>query len=407
MGEINEVYKPLYTSLRRYFLITGGRGSLKSTTVHDFISRLTFEKGHGILFLRYTMTSAEKSIIPAFKEAIQENNSYGVFEFKGDRVINKVTDSFILFAGVKTSSGNQTAALKSIPGLTTMVVDEGEDFTDEKTFDTIDDSIRSETGQNRVIWIMNPATKEHFIYNRWILKSMEQRDIEGYKVTCSSDESVEHIHTTFHIAERLGYLPESWLKKAYEAEKNNPKWFYHNYIGGWLEKAEGVVFESWTTGEFDISLPYCHGLDFGFNPDPCGLVKVAVDQKSKKIYLEEKAYLTNLGTDDIETLLKNRIENNGLIIADSASKLTIHDLRQRGINMQACKKGAGSILADLKLMMDYELIICGESPNLKMELNNYIWNDKKAGIPIDKYNHLIDPARYAFRRLSTSVNIWG
>ncbi len=215
----------------------------------------------------------------------------------------------------------------------------------------------------------------------------------------------------------LNYLdnescPESaieYILKAKEKAKTIPYWdnWYKVYGLGQTGMLQGTVFSNWTTGEFDISLPYCHGLDFGFNPDPCGLVKVAVDQKSKKIYLEEKAYLTNLGTDDIETLLKNRIENNGLIIADSASKLTIHDLRQRGINMQACIKGAGSILADLKLMMDYELIICGESPNLKMELNNYIWNDKKAGIPIDKYNHLIDPARYAFRRLSTSVNIWG
>ena len=215
----------------------------------------------------------------------------------------------------------------------------------------------------------------------------------------------------------LNYLdnescPESaieYILKAKEKAKTIPYWdnWYKVYGLGQTGMLQGTVFSNWTTGEFDISLPYCHGLDFGFNPDPCGLVKVAVDQKSKKIYLEEKAYLTNLGTDDIEALLKNRIENNGLIIADSASKLTIHDLRQRGINMQACKKGAGSILADLKLMMDYELIICGESPNLKMELNNYIWNDKKAGIPIDKYNHLIDPARYAFRRLSTSVNIWG
>ncbi|MCK5725182.1 MAG: terminase large subunit, partial [Gammaproteobacteria bacterium] len=206
--------------------------------------------------------------------------------------------------------------------------------------------------------------------------------------------------------------PESaieYILKAKEKAKTIPYWdnWYKVYGLGQTGMLQGTVFSNWTTGEFDISLPYCHGLDCGFNPDPCGLVKVAVDQNTKKIYLEEKAYLTNLGTDDIETLLKNRIENNGLIIADSASKLTIHDLRQRGINIQACIKGAGSILADIKLMMDYELIVCGERPNLKMELNNYIWNDKKAGIPIDKYNHLIDPARYAFRRLSTSVNIWG
>ncbi len=399
MTQINEAYKPLYTSKKRYFLVTGGRGSLKSTSVHDFISRLTFEKGHGVLFLRYTMTSAEKSIIPEFKEAIQRNNSYKLFQFRGDRVTNLKTGSFIMFAGVKTSSGNQTATLKSIPGLTTMVIDEGEEFTDEKTFDTIDDSIRSNDAVNRILWIMNPTTPEHFIYKRWIAPDNKKVKIDGFGVTVSNLDNVEHIHTTYHLAESSGYLPQSWIDKANKSKENNPKHYYHNYIGGWLEKAEGAILPNWIVGTFDESLPYCHGLDFGFNPDPCGLIKVAVDQKNKKIYVEEKAYLQNLGTDDIEKLLRDRVEPSGLIMADSAGKITIHDLRQRGLNIQACVKGSGSIIAGLKKIMDYELIVCGSSPNLKTELNNYIWNDKKAGIPIDKFNHLIDPLRYAFDRL--------
>ena len=399
MTQINESYKPLYTSKKRYFLVTGGRGSLKSTSVHDFISRLTFEVGHGVLFLRYTMTSAEKSIIPEFKEAIQRNNSYKLFQFRGDRVTNLKTGSFIMFAGVKTSSGNQTATLKSIPGLTTMVIDEGEEFTNEKDFDTIDDSIRSNDAVNRVIWIMNPTTPEHFIYKRWIEPANKQIQIEGFGVTISNLDSVEHIHTTYHLAEQAGYLPESWIDKANKSKENNPKHYYHNYIGGWLEKAEGAILPDWTVGTFDESLPFCYGLDFGFNPDPCGLIKVAIDKKNKKIYAEEMAYLQNLGTDDIEKLLKDRTGANGMIIADSAGKITIHDLRQRGLNVQACVKGSGSIIAGLKKIMDYEIIVCGNSPNLKTELNNYIFNDKKAGIPIDKFNHLIDPLRYAFDRL--------
>jgi phage terminase large subunit len=308
-----------------------------------------------------------------------------------------------MFAGVKTSSGNQTATLKSIPGLTTMVIDEGEEFTKEKDFDTIDDSIRSSEAVNRVIWIMNPTTPEHFIYKRWIEPANKKIKIEGFEVTISNLDTVEHIHTTYHLAEKAGYLPQSWIDKANKTKENNPKRYYHNYIGGWLEKAEGAILPDWTEGTFDESLPYCHGLDFGFNPDPCGLVKVAVDQKAKKIYIEEKAYLQNLGTDDIAKLLIDRVEKNGLIIADSAGKITIHDLRQKGFNVQPCVKGSGSIISGLKKLIDYELIICGPSPNLKTELNNYIWNDKKAGIPIDKFNHLIDPLRYAFDRLSRDV----
>ena len=50
--------------------------------------------------------------------------------------------------------------------------------------------------------------------------------------------------------------------------------------------------------------------------------------------------------------------------------------------------------------MDYEIVICGHSPNVTMEFDNYTWNDKKSGIPVDKFNHTIDPVRYAFKYLT-------
>ena len=44
----------------------------------------------------------------------------------------------------------------------------------------------------------------------------------------------------------------------------------------------------------------------------------------------------------------------------------------------------------------YQIIICGNSYNLEKELNSYVWDDKKAGIPVDSNNHLIDAMRYAY-----------
>jgi len=50
----------------------------------------------------------------------------------------------------------------------------------------------------------------------------------------------------------------------------------------------------------------------------------------------------------------------------------------------------------LKMMQDYEIIITETSTNLAKELSNYIWNDKKAGIPIAGFDHLLDGVRYCF-----------
>lgn len=183
---ISAVFKPLYTSPDRYFLLTGGRASLKSSTVHDFIARLTYEQGHGVLFTRYTMASAESSIIPEFRITLERLGITADFKITKNVITNLRTGAFIYFSGIKTSSGDQTAKLKSIAGITTWVIEEGEDFKDEKAFDAIDDSIRTAGQRNRVIWIQNPTTKEHFIYQRWIEPANRKVKVHGYNVTVSA-----------------------------------------------------------------------------------------------------------------------------------------------------------------------------------------------------------------------------
>ena len=64
-------YQALYNTDKRYILITGGRGSGKSFEVGTFLSLLTYEQKHRILFTRYTMASAGISIIPEFMEKIE------------------------------------------------------------------------------------------------------------------------------------------------------------------------------------------------------------------------------------------------------------------------------------------------------------------------------------------------
>ena len=163
---LNPKYKP-FGSDSRYFIITGGRGSGKSYSINLLLLLLTYESGHTILFTRYTLTSAHVSIIPEFIDKIDVLDKHSDFHITKDEIINLRTGSKILFKGIKTSSGTQTANLKSLAGVTTWILDEAEELTDEDTFDKIDYSIRSKDKQNRVILILNPATKEHFIYQKF------------------------------------------------------------------------------------------------------------------------------------------------------------------------------------------------------------------------------------------------
>jgi len=390
MYKINEAFKSLYTSKKRYFFITGGRGSLKSTSVHDFISRLTYDKGHGILVTRYTMTSAEKSIIPEFKIVATRNGSINDFIITNSKITNKITGSFILFSGIKTSSGDQTASLKSLAGITTWVIDEGEDFKDEKTFDDIDDSIRTNEKQNRVIWIQNPSTIDHFIYKRWVENTPKILKIEGNDVITSNHKNVEAIHTTYHIAK--DYLSESILEKIKDTKIINPKKYIHKYLGAWLDKAEGVVFTNWEFGAFNPdNIQTSYGQDYGYSVDPTTLTEVAIDKKQRIIYVKECFYKTKLTTSEIFNLNKN-YANRSLIIGDNAEGRLIDELRAMGNNTIRCDKPP--IEFGVSLMQDYKIVVEPNSHNIAKELNNYVYLDKGSKLYLDAYNHAIDGIRY-------------
>ena len=383
MFQINEKFKPLFLDDSRYFVLTGGRGSMKSFSVTTFLLLLTYENEQTILFTRYTLTSADISIIPEFIEKIELANLENDFAITKNEIINLKTGSKILFKGIKTSSGTQTASLKSISGVTTWVLDEGEELTDEETFDKIDFSIRHKSKQNRVILILNPTTKEHFIYKKFF----EERGVNAGSNLQKEDTT--YIHTTYLDGKE--FLNESFLRQAEETRLKNPRKYEHVLLGGWLEKAEGVIFTNWKIGEFVENDYVGFGQDFGFSIDPTTLVKVSIDKKNKRIYAKEFLYKAGLTTSQIAEENKRYCQNK-LIIADSAEPRLIAELKMSGCNIKPIEKP--KITDSIALLQDYELIIDADGTNLIKELNNYSWHDKKSEVPIDDFNHLIDALRY-------------
>ena len=381
----NEIWD-LLGSDSRYFVITGGRGSGKSFEVNRFATLLTFEDYQKILFTRKTLTSAHISIIPEFKEKIELLNADSSFEINKTEITNLQTKNEILFRGLQSSSKDNTANLKSLQGISCWILDEAEELTDEEVFNRIDLSIREKRTKNRVIIILNPTTKEHWIYKRFFESAGVNPGFNGNK------DNVTYIHTDYR--DNIENLSESFLNQIEHIRVNQPSKYEHVILGGWLDKAEGTVFTNWKTGEFEeVSVPI-YGQDFGFSVDPTTLIKMCYDKSRKKIWLKECYYRPKLTTSEIASLNKHHA-GNSLIYADSAEPRLIEELQQYGLNIKATEKGAGSITAGIALMQDYELIIDPNSTNLIKELNNYVWSDKKSNTPIDAFNHSLDAARYA------------
>lgn len=370
----------------RYFICTGGRGSSKSYSLNTFILMLTYEAGHTILFTRYTLTSAHVSIIPEFIEKIEIIDRFQDFHITKDEIINITTGSKILFKGIKTSSGTQTANLKSLAGVTTWVLDEAEELTDEDTFDKIDFSIRSKDKQNRVILVLNPATKEHFIYQKFF----ESKGVEAGSNIVKGDTT--YIHTTY--LDNISNLSESFLNQIKTIKERRPDKYKHTILGGWLDKAEGVIFTNWSIGKFENVNGSVFGQDYGFSNDPSTLVETSIDKSRRIIYVRLHLYQAGLTTSELARLNKQFAQNN-LIVADNAEPRLINELKSQGLNIVPTIKGADSVKYGISLLQDYDMIIDENSVDLIKELNNYCWLEKKSETPIDKYNHALDALRYA------------
>ena len=240
MIDINKKYSPISNEDSRYFIITGGRGSGKSFSINLLLVLLTYEKGHTILFTRYTLASAYISIIPEFIDKLELLDIFDDFYITKDEIKNKRSGSKIVFKGIKTSSGDQTANLKSLQGVTTFVLDEAEELTNENTFDKIDLSVRQQGATNRVILILNPASKEHWIYRRYF----EDKGVQtGSNITKGN---TTYIHTTY--IDNKENLSESYLSQIENIKKRRPQKYKHQMLGGWLDKAEGVIFTNWDIG---------------------------------------------------------------------------------------------------------------------------------------------------------------
>ncbi len=384
MISLNSKYKPLFSNNTRFFIITGGRGSSKSFGVNTFSTLLSYEANHKILFTRQTMSSAHLSIIPEFQEKLELCDITEHFDINRSVIKNKRSNSEIIFKGLKTSSGDQTANLKSLQGVTTWILDEAEELVDETVFDKINLSLRTKGVQNRVILILNPTTKEHWIYRRFFEDAGVDETFNGIK------NDVTYIHTTY--LDNIKHLEQSFLNEVARIKKTNPIKYQHVILGGWLDKAEGVVFTNWKYGEFNPdNFQTSFGQDYGFSIDPTTLVEIAIDKKKKIIYLKEHLYKPKLTTTEIAHINK-KICGNKLIVADSAEPRLINELNAMGNNVTPAEKGAGSISLGIALLQDFQLIVDGN--NIGKELNNYVFADKGSKLYVDAFNHIIDAVRY-------------
>lgn len=229
--QISYKFKPFFRLLdgkpnkTRYVILIGGRGGAKSHALCTWLNYASFIPDWGFLFTRWTMVSAEKSVIPEFEKICNDLGNELAFDFQRTQVINSESENVIDYSGLKPASNSSTGALKSLSSKNIFILEEAEDCPNYEQFDKVDNSIRTVNHKNLVILCLNQGHVNHWIYREFI---SEKRD------------DVMVIETTY--LDNLKYLDQSFIDKANRVKLRDLKRYRHIYLNDWKTDVDGALW---------------------------------------------------------------------------------------------------------------------------------------------------------------------
>jgi phage terminase large subunit len=217
----------------------------------------------------------------------------------------------------------------------------------------------------------------------------------------AEDPDAEWLTLTYLDNEALEETIIQDLEKAREKAKESSYWanWWKVYGLGQLGVLEGVIFNNWQ--QID-ALPaearlIGYALDFGYTNDPSTLI--AAYQHNNRIIWDELLYETKLTNGEIaKRMKKSNVRSSDFIVADSAEPKSIAEINEHGFRVRGAVKGRDSINFGIDVLQENDFLVTSRSTNLIKELRLYAWATDKAGkslnVPIDAFNHCIDPMRY-------------
>lgn len=398
---VNSVYKPLFTSNKRYVILMGGRGAGRSTVASQFaVSKLLAPEYSRCAIMRLVLGDIRNSIYKEITDRIEEAEIEGMVDTNDTMMSIKYGQNMLNAQGFKKSSGEQKAKLKSLANYNCVIIEEADEIAEED-FIQLDDSLRTIKEDIKIILLLNPPAANHWIIKRWF--NLLPVEVEGFY---KPELKEEHFNSTTFIytsyKDNIQNIDKATCERYEDYLRLNPS-HYYNMIRGYIpEVLMGKIYSGWKRVP---KVPHGarligYGLDFGFDPDPIALV--ACYFYNGEYLFEEKLYQTRINTEQLATYIKTL--PYAPVVGDSASPALIEELRLKGVRIIPVeKKGDGKLNSKaygINLVKNLKISYTGDSKNLENEYNNYAWKMNKStgesmGVPeTNAKDHLCDALRY-------------
>ena len=396
---INKKFEPLFRPIEgvRYYVVTGGRAPGKSFAVATAVNNRTYESSYNILFTRYSMVSADISIIPEFTEKMDICGNRQDFDTTRDEIENLVSGGKIFFKGILQSRKNNDARLKSVQNVALWVLDEAQELTDEKQFDIIDLSIRAKGAKCEVWLVLNPTDVNHWIYRRFFKEPGVADDFNGVV------GDVCYIHTTY--LENLENLDETFIAQAEKMKAKNPEKYKNIFLGYWERFSAGVIFQKWVQSReaerMSRRSDCWYGIDWGFTNDPTAIVRIWYDSDTETVYLFQVCYKKGLLIGQIAEIVRADMRECGssdsLLYCDPARPEHIAELR-RVYNLDAVPAVNKNKPDRVDWVKGCDIVFWGDDIEAERSTYSYLPSpvdpEQFTNIPQDGGDHLMDASNY-------------
>jgi len=380
---INDVYLSNFNRPERIQIWYGGSGGGKSDAkATELLLKCLFNPYCRVMFVRKTKDSVRLSQFQLFKDLIKRYGWSDLFSV-GDQAMKIVClqNGNMLFG----KGLDDVDKIKSIPDVTDIWLEEPIDKKgniSSSDFTELNRRLRCLKASNHIHLTFNPISIESWIYE-YFFKSNEY----GAFKLC----------TTY----KDNYFSDPETGRQFEILKTKKPDEYKVYaLGEWGKLKQGLIFPEYQIiQDFPTDCrKWGYGMDWGFYPDPWALIRSGIRQGC--LILDEVAYENNhtSGT-RAETMRSRGVSVSTKIIADPNPE-AIAEMKTKGFyNIEAAKKGPGSVKAGIDHMKQFNIILTARSANLKKEFDNYSWKinphtEEPTGEPIDDWNHGIDASRY-------------
>lgn len=402
--EVNTVYQPLFKEKARYYILMGGRGAGRSTVSSQYANARLVDEGYfRCAIMRYVLGDIRNSIYREITDRAEENGVLGQFDVNESMMTISYGANSINAVGFKKSSSDQKAKLKSLANYNCVIIEEADEIP-EADFMQLDDSLRTMKGDIKIILLLNPPAKSHWIVQRFF--DLSPSEITGFYVPVLKSGLKDTIIINSSFEDNLANIAEQSIANYREYEHSKPSHYWNMIRGLVPEVVKGKIYSGWETID---ELPHGarlerYGLDFGYTNDPTAIV--AIYYYNGGYILDEVVYKQGMLNREIANTINSR-EVSALTIADSAEPKSIDEIRLMGVNILPAIKGPGSITKGIDLVKDKKIKVTRRSVNILTEYDNYAWFEDKDGKILNEpkpgYDHAMDAIRYAFNSMNFST----